>query len=303
MSWNEATIMDQRIRFVVSAVQQTASMTRLCEEFGITRPTGYLWLGRYRRGGFAALVDASHRPYTSPARTPAALEERVLELRQQYGWGGKKLVYLLSPNEQLSVPTINRILKRRGQVPPADRHAPATMRFERELPNQLWQMDFKGHFPLRQGWCYPLSVLDDHSRFAVGLVALSNTSTDWVWPSLVTVFRTYGIPDAMLMDHGEPWWGSANGYGLTVLAVRLSQQGIVVIHGAMAHPQTQGKVERFHRTLDEAMRRQRPLPDQLARWAQRLADFRTLYNTVRPHEALAMATPAQLLSGQCPSLR
>lgn len=124
MSWNEATIMDQRIRFVVSAVQQTASMTRLCEEFGITRPTGYLWLGRYRRGGFAALVDASHRPYTSPARTPATLEGRVLELRQQYGWGGKKLVYLLSPNEQLSVPTINRILKRRGQVPPADRHAP-----------------------------------------------------------------------------------------------------------------------------------------------------------------------------------
>ena len=166
------------------------------------------------------------------------------------------------------------------------------MRFERELPNQLWQMDFKGHFPLRQGWCYPLSVLDDHSCFAVGLVALSNTSTDWVWPSLVTVFRTYGIPDTMLMDHGEPWWGSANGYGLTVLAVRLSQQGIVVIHGAMAHPQTQGKVERFHRTLDEAMRRQRPLPDQLAGWAQRLADFRTLYNTVRPHEALAMATPA-----------
>jgi transposase InsO family protein len=292
MPWNEATVMDQRIRFVVLAVGKTASMTRLCQEFGISRPTGYLWLARYQQGGFAALEDRSHRPATSPMQTPAALEAQVLALRQTYGWGGKKLALMLPGDVSLSVPTVNRILKRNGCIPPAHRDHPAVTRFERAEPNQLWQMDFKGQFPMRQGWCYPLSVLDDHSRFALELVALPSTHLDGMWPHLEAAFRTYGLPDAMLMDHGEPWWGSTNTYGLTALVVRLLKQGITLLHGAVAHPQTQGKVERFHRTLDEAMRRQRPLPDHLPEWAQRFAEFRTIYNTVRPHEALGMATPA-----------
>jgi hypothetical protein len=138
-----------------------------------------------------------------------------------------------------------------------------------------------------------LSVLDDHSRFALGLVALPTTTGNAVWAALVPVFVAYGLPDALLMDHGEPWWGGANSYGLTTLAVRLLQQDIRLIHGAIAHPQTQGKVERFHRTLDEALRRQRPLPDDLAGWADRFAAFQQTYNTVRPHEALGQETPAQ----------
>lgn len=291
MPWQESSIMDQRIRFVVLASRPDANMTRLCDEFGISRPTGYLWLQRYEVGGFRALADGSHRPHSSPKRTSADLEERVLVLRHEYGWGAKKIARLLEPNVRLPVSTINRILKRRGEVADRDSHPPACQRFEREHPNELWQVDFKGQFRCRCGWCYPLSVLDDHSRFALDLGALSDMSGDFVWGRLVPVLCTYGLPDSMLMDHGEPWWGGANPYGLTALAVRLLKQGIRLLHGAVAHPQTQGKVERFHRTLDEAMRRERPLPDNVEGWAERFAAFRSIYNTVRPHEALGLATP------------
>jgi transposase InsO family protein len=216
----------------------------------------------------------------------------VLSLRQEFGWGGKKLQVLLEREEiALGVGTINRIISRNGLVLPKNAHAPALKRFEREASNQLWQMDFKGQFPLRTGFCFPLSLLDDHSRFALGLFALPGYSIELTLPCLVQTFTEYGLPDAMLMDHGQPWYSMSNGYGLTALAIHLIKQGIDLHHGRIAHPQTQGKVERFHRTLKDEMSRQGGWPQDLASCSGAFASFLQVYNQVRPHEALEMKTP------------
>ena len=118
-------------------------------------------------------------------------------------------------SSSLTVTTINRILKRRGWVGKKDSNAPALQRFERSTPNELWQMDGKGKYRSSDGTCYPLSILDDHSRYAVGLYGLRAFTAEQVYPCLVRTFERYGVPEAMLMDHGTIWWGTSNGYGLT----------------------------------------------------------------------------------------
>src|SRR6202030_1887786 len=106
-------------------------------------------------------------------------------------------------------------------------------------------MDGKGEYRGGEATCYPLSILDDHSRYSVGLYGLRAFTAEQVYPCLVRTFERYGVPEAMLMDHGTIWWGTSNGYGLTWLSVRLIEQGIRLCYGRVHHPQTQGKVERF----------------------------------------------------------
>jgi transposase InsO family protein len=190
------------------------------------------------------------------------------------------------------VVTVNRILKRRGLLVPQECHRAATQRFEREAPNQLWQMDFKGPWEVAEGHCYPLSILDDYSRYLVDLGALTGTGAEGVAGQLVRTFERHGVPEAMLMDHGTPWWSTTNGHGLTWLSVRLIQQGIRLHFSGIRHPQTQGKVERFHRSLKHQINRWGK-PSTLAASAQALEAFREEYNQVRPHEALGMEVPAQ----------
>ncbi len=192
----------------------------------------------------------------------------------------------------LAVRTINHILKRQGLIGKKDSNPPALSRFERALPNQLWQMDGKGEYRTSDGKCYPLSILDDHSRYAVGLYALPAFSAEQIHPCLVHTFEHYGVPEAMLMDRGTVWWSTTNGYGLTWLSVRLIEQGIQLYYCRVRHPQTQGKVERFHRTLDEAIQH-RGKPQQMAQWPGALNEFRRIYNERRPHEALGMKRPAE----------
>jgi transposase InsO family protein len=240
-----------------------------------------------------ALEDQSRRPRRSPQRTSRAVTRRVIALREEFGWGGEKLVLLLAEDGiRLAARTIDRIIQREGLTRSDAAPAPALTRFERSAPNELWQMDAKGHYPLRpHGRCHPLSVLDDHSRFAVGLVALAALETDGVQRALIRCFERYGVPAAMLMDHGVPWWASANGGGLTKLSVFLLKQGIRLVYGRVRHPQTQGKVERFHRTLGERLRWW-GVPKDLAGFGRVFRRFRQEYNEVRPHEALAMDPPA-----------
>jgi len=293
MPWKSRSVMEERIRFVLQANASGTDMSHLCKEFGISRPTGYLWLNRYRtRGSVLGLEDRSRRPKRSPNRTSETYEAKVISLRCRYGWGARKLrELLLREGLDLTVTTINRILKRNGLIHPKDSHRPATKRFERGLPNQLWQMDFKGDYALQQGRCYPLSIIDDHSRFALGLHALTRQDTETVGRCIVSTFESFGVPEAMLMDHGIPWWGNANGHGLTRLTVGLVKQGIRLCFSGIAHPQTQGKVERFHRTLSEAVPHRR-CPNTLPDLAEAFDLFRREYNHVRPHEALGMAVPA-----------
>ena len=207
-------------------------------------------------------------------------------------WGARKLAVLLA-REGLELPaaTVHRILSRRGLVRVEDRHAPALRRFEREEPNQLWQMDFKSP----KGWGQPvgpLSVIDDRSRYAITLFQTGTTRAEAVREQLVQAFTGCGVPQAMLMDHGTPWWNGASAGGWTQLTVWLMKQGVRLYLSGVRHPQTQGKVERFHGSLEKARRlRGLPEPDLRQRW---LDDFRQDYNHVRPHEALDMQTPDSL---------
>jgi transposase InsO family protein len=290
MAWKSVDIQEQRVRFVVAASRQEKTFRGLCQEFGISRPTGYLWLQRYRELGLAGIAECSRRPRHSPRQTVAEVEQRVVELRQRYpDWGARKLQVLLGrAGVSLPATTIHRILLRRGLVRAADRHATATQRFERAEPNQLWQMDFKSP----KGWdtpVGPLSVLDDHSRYLIALRGTWTTKAEAVREQMESAFQECGVPEAMLMDHGTPWWNAMAPTGATWLTVWLMRQGIELHWSGYRHPQTQGKVERFHGSLQRAQLR-RGLPQQQRQ--QWLDEYREEYNQVRPHEALGLRTPA-----------
>ncbi len=291
MPWNEVDVEEQRMQFVIRAASGKERISALCREFGVSRPTGYSWLRRYERTrSLRTLQECSRRPHHSPRRTEEGKQQRVMELRQETGWGAKKLRVLLAQEQmELPVRTIHRILERHGLVG-EEHHGPAPGRFERSEPNELWQMDSKGKYPLADGACHPLSILDDHSRYAVGVYALPALKTELAYPCVVETFRRYGVPQALLMDRGSLWWATANGWGLTWLSVRLIEQGIRLLYGRVAHPQTQGKVERFQRTLGEELRH-RGVPQRFAQWPAALAEIEHRYNHRRPHEALGMRRP------------
>lgn len=293
MPWRSTSVMNERIKFVVLGSRAGANLSELCREFGISRTTGYRWLNRFNQSGTVfSVFDRSRRPHHSPTRTPNKLVGRVIALRKRYGWGSKKLQPLLL-REGLEVKriTIDRILKRNGLIKKKIRDRKALKRFERRLPNQLWQMDFKGESAVSDGYCYPLSILDDHSRFALGLYALRQSRAKLVQNCLICTFKNYGLPAAMLMDHGPLWWSTTNGHGLTWLSVWLLKQDIRLIYSRIRHPQTQGKVERFHRTLDDDIYHHGK-PKIFADWQKSFDRFLYDYNYIRPHEALEMDVPS-----------
>ena len=293
MAWRTQNVEEQRMRFVVAASRREKSLTELCAEFEISRPTGYGWLKRYQAHGIAGMQEASRRPRHSPARTEAGLEQRVVELRwQRPDWGARKIRHLLGKEGiELPASTIHRIFLRHHLVRDWDRQPLALRRFERAEPNQLWQMDFKGP----KGWDQvvgPLSVLDDHSRYALALENTGSTQARGVQAVLERVFRESGVPEEMLMDHGTPWFNTQGRMGWSQFTVWLMDQDVSLRFSGYQHPQTQGKVERFHRSLTAALlRRGTPQDSERQNW---LNDFRQEYNHVRPHEALQMKTPDQV---------
>jgi transposase InsO family protein len=293
LTWKAEDVSEQRLRFAIRANSGQEEMKALCEEFEISRPTGYLWVKRYREcERLQELAEVSRRPHRSPRQTAPEIEQRVVALRRQYpDWGARKLADLLQ-REQIVLPriTVHRILLRHDLVRAQDRHRAATQRFEREEPNQLWQMDFKG-MPANRPGCLPLVTLDDHSRYTPGLFGTTGTKAEPVQVHLTAVFRRDGLPDGMLMDHGTPWWNMQSAAGWTWLTVWLMQQGIRVYLSGYRHPQTQGKIERFNGSLEAAMVK-RPKPEGQS-WQAWLDEYRQEYNHVRPHEALQMQVPAQ----------
>ena len=291
MSWRSRDVRDQRVEFVIRH-SRGESMSSLCREFEITRPTGYMWVQRFKQQGLSGMEEVSRRPKVCPHQTNSALEQRVAELRRQRpDWGARKLAVLLE-REGVALPviTVHRILLRFGLVAASDSHTAATTRFQRERPNQLWQMDFKGQkgSPASIG---PLSVLDDHSRYLVALQQTGTARHEEVQERLEEVFRSCGVPESMLMDHGVPWFNAQAPSGWTRLQVWLMKQGVRCCFSGIRHPQTQGKVERFHGALQRARRRA-----DGSRWLcqEWLDNFRQEYNHLRPHQALDMRTPASL---------
>jgi len=220
---------------------------------------------------------------------PVSFDAATLEVWGPLLNGGRLVVF---PATEPTLPELGAILQRHQLLEPAaaEKHQ-AWLRFEHPAPNDLWQMDFKGEFALQQGGrCFPLTVLDDHSRFALGLEACSNVQTEPTKAVLIKIFRRYGLPARITCDNGPPW-GIAN-CKYTKLSVWLMRLGIIVSHSRPHHPQTQGKDERFHRTLGAEVLRYL-IPLNLAVCQQRFGQWRYVYNNERPHEALGLKVPAK----------
>lgn len=296
MPWKESSKMSSRLEFVMLATAQGANMRALCRAFGISPQTGYTLLARFKEHGAEGLQERSRRPHSSPLRSTVELEKHVLELHDKYPcWGPRKLAALLPEDASRPHPnTISAILRRHGRqvLPSTDVQSPATTRFEHEAPNLLWQMDFKGHFPLtdlRAGRCYPLTVLDDHSRFSISLTACSGETGDQVKPALIAAFKLYGLPERITCDNGNPW-GTPKQNGLTKFEVWLIRQGVKVSHSRPMHPQTQGKDERFHRTLKRELLNRYGF-NSLQACQLAMDGWRQEYNLIRPHYALEQKPP------------
>ncbi len=299
--------MSLRHEFVTLATQDAANISALCRRFSISRQTAYKWIHRCLDEGPHGLEDRSRRPLHCPHQTPDEVEQAVLEVAASHrAWGGRKIrkwlldriaegKHCLCCDQVPAASTITAIRQRHGLISAvASEAAKPYQRFERAEPNELWQMDFKGYFLLLNGQtCHPLTILDDHSRFA--LEACADETAETVRARLTGVLRRYGLPETILCDNGQPW-----GVGLpapagerywTELEAWLIRLGIRVSHGRPHHPQTQGKDERFHRTLKAEVLRYENFRDRL-HCQQRFDRWRDVYNLERPHEALGLDVPA-----------
>jgi len=292
MPWHAVSIMDERREFIRLASAEGANRRELCRRFGVHPATGYKWLGRWSAD--RELVDRSRRPHSSPKQTDRLVEECILALRDAHpAWGARKIAHCLERDGVSSpaISTVHEILRRNDRIVVPVGGAAAHQRFEKPAPNLLWQMDFKGHVALGDGSrCHPLTVLDDHSRYSVCLQACDNEQGSTVQNRLEATFRHYGLPEAFFVDNGAPW-GDSSGQRWTRFGVWLLKLGITLLHSRPYHPQSRGKNERFHRTLNAevfALRRLRDLAE-----AQHAFDaWRTIYNLERPHQALNQNVPA-----------
>ena len=295
MPWREVTPVSERSEFVTFAGREEAKMSALCRHYSISRKTGYKWLRRLQAEGGAGLQDRSRRPRRSPLRTPPNVEALICQLRSQHpAWGGRKLHHALRADGVPHPPapsTITAILERTGLLVAERRRQRDWQRFEELRPNDLWQMDFKGHFATSEGRCHPFTLLDDHSRFNLSLVACADERAETVHQQLTRTFQRYGLPRRMLMDNGSPW-GSDATHPHTRLTAWLIRLGITVLHGRPYHPQTQGKEERFHRTLTAEVLVRQPSWSGLHEVQRAFDAWRDVYNLRRPHEAIGHCPPA-----------
>lgn len=296
MSWNTKDLMSLRQEFIELALKGDINRRELCRRFNISPKTGYKWLKRFKEEGTAGLKDRSRKPEHSPRRTSLSLEEVVVSIRQKHpAWGGRKIRACLIADGYIDVPshsTITDILHRYDLIDPvASEAATPWKRFEHEKPNDLWQIDFKGHFETQTARCHPLTLLDDHSRYNLLLRACERTHTQTVQTALSTVFERYGLPRCINADNGSPWGTpSKYGHGISRLTIWLIRLGVQVSHSRPRHPQTNGKLERFHRSLEVEVLKGRHFNDINSVQAS-FDEWRPVYNQRRPHEALDMATP------------
>jgi len=301
MPWKESSPVDLKTQFISEYLRHTISVAELCRRYGVARKTGYKWIERYESDGPSGLEDRSRRPLTSPARMPDAIADAILSARRRHPtWGSKKLLRILSDeNPDRPLPSrraANDLLRRRGLArhrvrprKPGHPGKPSTVATE---PNQLWCVDFKGHFKTLDGrYCYPLTVTDAFSRFLVACVALTSTESAAVQTAFLQLFRRYGLPDAIKSDNGTPFASTALG--------RLSQLSVVwILLGIRPEliqpgkPQQNGQHERFHRTLKaEACR---PPKANLSAQQRAFDRFRREFNFDRPHEGIGLERPATL---------
>jgi putative transposase len=308
MPWKETRVVDQRVQFIAAVQQEPrGNFSALCARFGISRDTGYKWVKRYREGGAEGLGDRKPVPGSCPHRTSDVVESQVVELRKEWpDYGPKKLrAMLLEKAPELAVPaasTIGDILDRNGlirprrvrlRVPPSSNplaHA--------QQPNDVWCVDFKGHFTLGNGnRCYPLTITDAASRYLIKCEIVAKPDEEHCRPHFERAFHEFGMPARIRSDNGPPFATKSLG-GLSRLSVGWVQLGIEPERIEPGKPQQNGRHERFHLTLKQQTASP---PRSDAAEQQRTFDrFRHEYNDVRPHEALGQTPPARHYE---PSLR
>jgi putative transposase len=299
MPWSQTSPMDQRTQFIADHLRQRYSMAELCEQYGISRKTGYKWIERYVERGPEGLQERSRRPGSSPNETPTEVVQALLEQRRRHpSWGGKKLLTVLAQRHpNWSLPhrsTACDILNRHGMVPKQRRRRaighPGQPSSSILAPNDLWCADFKGQFKTGDGiYCYPLTVTDGYSRFLLQCQGLSSTRVAEAEPVFTRLFKQYGLPLRIRTDNGVPFATNtlARLSSLSAWWVRLGVMPELIEPGK---PQQNGRHERMHRTLKAETTR--PAAATLRAQQRKFNHFRHEFNTERPHEALEMRTPA-----------
>jgi transposase InsO family protein len=298
MPWEAKDVLTMKEEVIQKALSNQVSISDLAVEYRISRQTIYKWIKRFKEQGIDGLMELSRRPHSSPNRTTSGNTELILNIHDEYSaWGGRKLRQrLINKGHKIddipSESTFNRVLKKHGRIDPDEsKKRQQFIRFEKEKPNELWQMDFKGHFKMGTKRCHPLTVLDDHSRFSIVLKACLGETYDVVYQGLESAFEEYGLPDGMTMDNGSPWKGSPP-WTLSRLTVWLMRLGIKVSHSSVRHPQTQGKDERFHRSLKDEVIKFHQFKN-LKQTQELFDDWKKIYNYERPHEGIGLLCPYQ----------
>ena len=300
MPWKETCVRDERMRFIARLLDGEA-MSRLCEEFGISRKTGYKIWNRYQNTGVYALVDRSRKPHRFGNQLPEQIERTLVRLkREKPHWGAPKIRELLIrrfPNLRApAVSTVHAVLDRNGLVNCRKRRRPraqGTPLSSSQNPNDLWSADFKGEFMLGdKRYCYPLTLSDHASRYLLAIEALGSVKERGAFPVLERAFQEFGLPTAIRTDNGVPF-ASPNGlFGLSKLAVWWLRLGIRIERIQPGHPEQNGRHERLHLTLKKAT--VVPAATNLLLQQERFHAFQGEYNDERPHEALAMKYPGEV---------
>lgn len=299
MPWRSRTIVDERVRFVFEAERTDESFSELCRRYRISRPTGYKWMRRYNTEGVLGLEDRSHRPRSCPHTIDRKVERKIVALRKRWGWGAPKLQRLLEEifDAVPSISTIHRVLDRHDLVRKAkyrrQRDKPARSPLKADRPNALWTADFKGQFrTMDDELCYPLTVQDAYSRYLLDCRGMLSPNLDRTKRVFQRLFRTYGLPDRIRTDNGQPFASAVTLGRISRLSVWWIDLGATPELIQPGKPQQNGRHERMHRTLKREATR--PAKSNLQAQQRAFNDFRTTYNDVRPHQALGQRTPDSL---------
>jgi putative transposase len=298
MPWKECHIMDERLRFVARLLDGE-KMAVLCEEFGISRKTGYKIYDRYKDCGVQGLTDRSRRPYRQANQLPAAIEAWIVRLKKEYPtWGAPKIRERLRDRCRdvrcPAISTVHAVLDRHGLVTRRRRrrYRPEGTPLSQPIqPNDLWCADYKGEFMLAdRRYCYPLTVTDFASRYLITCEALETNAELYAFTVFERTFKEFGLPLAIRTDNGVPFSSPNALYGLSKLSVWWLRLGVQIERIAPGHPQQNGRHERMHLTLKQDTTK--PAAANLLQQQGRFDAFITLFNRQRPHQALDMQVPA-----------
>lgn len=301
MPWKESRIVDQRLQFLSSYQKEEMSISDLCREFEVSRPTGYRWINRYKEAGPEGLLDLSSKPHSCSHATSELIGDAILAMRRKYpSWGARKLkarLERLQPSVAWpAASTFGNILRRAGLTHPKRkkrRTTPYSEPFsEVTAPNQLWCMDFKGYFNTGDGTrCDPLTITDAHSRYLIRCQIVSRMDLSEVTAVCEAAMREYGMPARIRTDNGAPFAGTGL-LGMSKLSLGWRKLGIVHERIQPGRPQENGRHERMHRTLKEDTTK--PAAFTLRSQQKKFDTFRHMFNHERPHEGLNNETPGSI---------